>query len=771
MPSIIEGYNYDIFISYRQKDNKGDRWVSEFVESLKTELESTFKEEISVYFDINPHDGLLETHDVDESLKEKLKCLVFIPIISRTYCDPKSFAWEHEFKAFIKQASNDQFGLKVKLSGGNVASRVLPVRIHDLDTEDIKLCESVLGGVLRGVEFIYKESGFNRPLKPDDDEKVNLYKTKYRNQITKVALAVKEINLGMKVVPISGLKEKMQEKESFKEILEEEKRIDREKPAKSVNRKLLYTIPIIALLIVAGIIAYPKIFKKDTLENLREKGKISVAVMPFQNMTNDTTKNFWQEMIQDNLINALTNSEELIVRQNESIITLLKNNNVTNYASITPSIGSSVSQKLDANVFVHGSINQVGRIIRLNARLINSKTEEVIKSFHKDGTEENILPLIDTLSSMVRDFLIISKLKSGGDPDFEPFVSTNSPEAYKFFLYGENERRMFNNEFAAKYYSQAIALDSNFVYAVVMLSYSYINLGIYDQPKSLYLKIYRKREMLDTRDRIWTDILHSYLFETPLERITYFRQLQRIDNQNPIINFQIGYTYFTLSQNVNAIREYENALKIYNDWDSKPYWVNNYTNLGLCYHLTGQFRKEKQLYTKAEKYFPGNQSLLRRWAILALSEGRTKAADKYIGNYLSILKDNSLSEAAIASDLAGIYSESGMLDEAEEYYRQAFSLEPVNPNRMNTLAYFKIDKDRNINEGIELVSKALELRPDNYNFLHTYGWGLYKQGKHKEALEILQKSWDLRREKAIYNHEAYLHLEAAKKAVASQKNN
>jgi len=38
MPSIIEGYNYDIFISYRQKDNKGDRWVSEFVETLKTEL-------------------------------------------------------------------------------------------------------------------------------------------------------------------------------------------------------------------------------------------------------------------------------------------------------------------------------------------------------------------------------------------------------------------------------------------------------------------------------------------------------------------------------------------------------------------------------------------------------------------------------------------------------------------------------------------------------------------------------------------------------------
>jgi hypothetical protein len=95
MASLIEGYEYDIFISYRHKDNlpslssgrqaSSDRWVSEFVEALRTELESTFKEEISVYFDINPHDGLLETHDVDASLKEKLKCLVFIPVISRTY--------------------------------------------------------------------------------------------------------------------------------------------------------------------------------------------------------------------------------------------------------------------------------------------------------------------------------------------------------------------------------------------------------------------------------------------------------------------------------------------------------------------------------------------------------------------------------------------------------------------------------------------------------------------------------------------------------------
>jgi hypothetical protein len=60
MSVIIEGYNYDIFISYRQKDNKGDRWVKEFVDALKTEPESTFKEEISRCFDINPQNRLFK---------------------------------------------------------------------------------------------------------------------------------------------------------------------------------------------------------------------------------------------------------------------------------------------------------------------------------------------------------------------------------------------------------------------------------------------------------------------------------------------------------------------------------------------------------------------------------------------------------------------------------------------------------------------------------------------------------------------------------------
>jgi hypothetical protein len=194
MASLVPGFEYDIFISYRQKDNKGDRWVSEFVETLKTELESTFKEEISVYFDENPHDGLLETHSVDRSLEDKLKCLVFIPIISRTYCDYNSFAWQHEFCIFNKRAQKDKFGRDIKLTNGNVSSRILPIKIHDLDLEDNVLLEIELGEMPRGIEFIYKASGINRPLRSkEDNPHDNLNHTIYRDQINKVSLAIKDI--------------------------------------------------------------------------------------------------------------------------------------------------------------------------------------------------------------------------------------------------------------------------------------------------------------------------------------------------------------------------------------------------------------------------------------------------------------------------------------------------------------------------------------------------------------------------------------------------
>src|SRR5215510_7587526 len=106
MPSIVPGFEYDIFVSYRHNDNL-DGWVTDFVEHFRKELKTTLKNPVNLYYDHNPIDGLLETHSVDKSLEGKLKCLIFIPILSQTYCDQRSFAWQHEFCAFNKLAKED----------------------------------------------------------------------------------------------------------------------------------------------------------------------------------------------------------------------------------------------------------------------------------------------------------------------------------------------------------------------------------------------------------------------------------------------------------------------------------------------------------------------------------------------------------------------------------------------------------------------------------------------------------------------------------------
>ena len=118
---------------------------------------------------------------------------------------------------------------------------------------------------------------------------------------------------------------------------------------------------------------------------------------------------------------------------------------------------------------------------------------------------------------------------------------------------------------------------------------------------------------------------------------------------------------------------------------------------------------------------------------MSLSQGKTQAANIYIEKYKSIRRENSWSEARITANIAGIYSEGDFPDKAEEYYQTALSLDPGNPERMNDLAWFLIDKDRNVSKGLEIADKALEMDPENYSYLDTKGWGLYKQGKYKEA--------------------------------------
>ena len=169
--SIVPDFDCDIYVSYRFNDNKYDGWVTEFVDKLTQELSATLKDKLSIYFDKNPEEDRKPLYQENTLVPRHIKSLIFIPIISQTYCDTSSLVWKEEFKGFQTASKTDKFGEAIKLGSSNMASRIIPVKIRDIDSDDTKLLETELSGSLRSLDFIYREDGINRPLHPADDEK------------------------------------------------------------------------------------------------------------------------------------------------------------------------------------------------------------------------------------------------------------------------------------------------------------------------------------------------------------------------------------------------------------------------------------------------------------------------------------------------------------------------------------------------------------------------------------------------------------------------
>jgi len=368
MASIIPGYEYDIFISYRQKDNKYDGWVTEFVDHLKREIEATFKEDVTIYFDENPHDGLLEIHNVDKSLENKLKSVVLIPVISQTYCDPNSFAWQNEFVAFNKMASADQVGRDVKLASGNVCSRIIPVKLHELDASDTELIEKELACRLRAIDFIYSSAGVNRPLKPDDNPDKNLNKTYYRDQINKVANAIKDVIYGMHPDPKKRAAKSYQTSTAPDYTKTQSVSVSGEQVRRtSLSWKTMLYGLLGIVLIAALIIFIPKLIHKSKSEiSGGEIIKKAIAVLPVANLTGNPNLQYIADAIQGDISGKLNGVSSIIVRPDQSTL---------QFRNSEESV-QQIAKKLSVNNIIQSAIKGTEDNLQVEVRLIEAFPEE-----------------------------------------------------------------------------------------------------------------------------------------------------------------------------------------------------------------------------------------------------------------------------------------------------------------------------------------------------------------------------------------------------------
>ena len=205
-----------------------------------------------------------------------------------------------------------------------------------------------------------------------------------------------------------------------------------------------------------------------------------------------------------------------------------------------------------------------------------------------------------------------------------------------------------------------------------------------------------------------------------------------------------------------AIEAFENGIKL-NEFLGSKYrlWVYYYTLLGNSYNKIGDSRKEFKTFDLGLDIWPDDPLITYWQAVCAISIGDVALEEKYLSNLNKIAVKEGWSEIDKVLWTASCYEQGNNLVKAEELYRGAISLSPNNIGGINDFAYYLIFNDIDIDEGIRLIITALNTNPDYWNYLYTYGLGLYKKENYQEAHNVLSKSWNLR---PSYFHNHYLHF-------------
>ena len=521
------------------------------------------------------------------------------------------------------------------------------------------------------------------------------------------------------------------------------------------RRSLKVSDVIILLLAVAVcILLYPKIFNHDRFMDIRDDDRrISVVVMPFQNLTADTTFNIWQSGLQNLLITSLSNSEGLSIRQEQVVNAAMGREGLMNYSSMEPSFPREIALRLNAGTVITGNMYQVGEHYRITANLMNSRNGEMYQSFEVNGSEEDdFFSVVDEMACQIKDFLEIESLEKKVPVELKD-AYTSSAEAYKDYLMGRSYHGLLDYNSAIESYTKAVSIDSNFVLPMLYLTYIMGDLGRTEESRVWAGKAYERVNKVPTEIQLHIKQVKAMVDKDPYEQIKFISTYLQMFPYSTQQYYTLGWVYYNTGQWENAIEAFEDGLKV-KEQIGKSYklWIYYYTLLGRAYSETGEYEEAIEAFDAGLDVWPGDPQIINWKAISAISFRDSSTADTCITALKNTARSKGWPDAELASWIASCYDSGGEPSKAEELYSVAIELYPDHPDIRSNYARFLIKNDINVEKGIELIQPLLSGHPDSYEYMFIYGSGLYKKGAYKDAIEILQKAWNLR---PTYDHEHF----------------
>jgi Flp pilus assembly protein TadD len=90
------------------------------------------------------------------------------------------------------------------------------------------------------------------------------------------------------------------------------------------------------------------------------------------------------------------------------------------------------------------------------------------------------------------------------------------------------------------------------------------------------------------------------------------------------------------------------------------------------------------------------------------------------------------------------YERSNQWPKAEADMKKALELYPDQPLVLNYLGYSWVDKGVHLEEGMDMIRRAVEQRPDDGYIVDSLGWAYFRTGNYDEAVKNLERAVQLK---------------------------
>jgi TolB-like protein/Tfp pilus assembly protein PilF len=230
---------------------------------------------------------------------------------------------------------------------------------------------------------------------------------------------------------------------------------------RKTGRKLDFFI-IAVLLLVIGVLLFQRL-RPNVSPGVSSPVKKSIAVLPFENLSEDKANAYFADGIQEEILTRLAKIADLKV---------ISRTSTQRYQS-KPGNLSEIAKQLGVANILEGSVQKAADQVRVNVQLVNAQTDSHLWAETYDRKLTDIFGVESEIAKGIAESLQ-AKL-TGREEQALAVKPTNNPEAYNAYLRGLafEARSGYSNDLVTKAigsYERAVQLDPNFALAWARLS-------------------------------------------------------------------------------------------------------------------------------------------------------------------------------------------------------------------------------------------------------------------------------------------------------------